>query len=163
MNILRIGTHTLPLPSYAHPGDAGLDLAARIAGAPLRSWNAWGEELDIRGYLERGDAVLLAPSWRIIIPCGFAVELPPGHCGTVRPRSSCFKRGLGVALGTVDEGYRGEILIGVYNLGSAPVRIEHGERIAQLVVSPVARVEVLEVDALSETARGAGALGSTGR
>lgn len=139
--ILRIGRHPLPLPSYAHPGDAGLDLAARLDGPRLT----------------------LGLGAHVLIPCGFAFAIPDGHEGQVRPRSSMFKRGLHVALGTIDAGYRGEVLVGVWNFSDESVDIYHGDRIAQLVIAPVARCEVCEVGELDATARGAAGFGSTGR
>lgn len=160
--ILRIGSHSLSLPSYAHPGDAGLDLAARLDDG--RDVTRWGGSSWTK--CDRGtDAprLTLAAGARALIPCGFAFAIPDGYEGQVRPRSSAFKRGLHVALGTIDAGYRGEVLVGVVNVSDDEVEIDHGERIAQLVVAPVARCEVVEVDALDTTARGAGGFGSTGR
>jgi len=130
------------LPTRAHPDDAGLDLRA------LR-------------------AVTLAPGGRALVPTGLAVELPPGHAGWVVPRS-CFAHRHGVALvnapGLIDPGYRGELSVLLLNTDRrAPVALEAGERIAQLVVSPVALPEVVEVDALSGSDRAAGGFGSSGR
>jgi dUTP pyrophosphatase len=132
----------LPLPAYAHPGDAGLDLRAR-------------------------EAVTLAPGERAVVPTGIAIALPPGHVGFVHPRSGLAARH-GVALvnspGTIDAGYRGEVAVVVVNLDPVePVTIDRGDRIAQLVVQQVATVAVAEVPALDGTARGDGGFGSTGR
>lgn len=130
----------LPLPSYAHPGDAGLDLCART---------------DVR----------LPPGQRAVVPTGVAIALPAGCVGLVHPRSGLAARH-GVALvnapGTIDEGYRGEIAVIVVNLGDRRVDLPRGTRIAQLVVQRVEAVSVVEVDTLDETARGAGGFGSTG-
>lgn len=162
LHILRIGSYALPLPSYAHPGDAGLDLAARLnASHDIRTWgdSVWTKH-DMGTDAPR---LTLAHGARALIPCGFAFAIPDGHEATVRPRSSMFKLGLHVVTGTIDAGYRGEVLIGVWNLSGDDVDIDHGERIAQLVVSPVARCEVCEVNELDETSRGTDGFGSTGR
>ena len=99
------------------------------------------------------------------MPTGLAVSLPPGHEGQVRPRSGLARRhGVSVlnAPGTVDEDYRGEVMVLLVNLGMEPHRIERGDRIAQMVVAPVVRVRVEEGD-LDATARGDAGFGSTGR
>ncbi len=131
----------LPLPRYAHEGDAGLDLYAAA------------------------DAVL-APQERALIPTGLAVAIPEGHAGFVQPRSGhAIRRGLGFvnAPGLIDSRYRGEIRLVAINLDAAEtLTIERGEKIAQLVVQPVVTVDVVEVDTLDETARGDGGFGSTG-
>lgn len=162
LTILRIGSHALPLPSYAHPGDAGLDLAVRLDVA--RDIKQWGSTVwTPRDPGTDAPRLTLCPGARVLIPCGFAFAIPDGYEGQVRPRSSCFKRGLHVALGTIDAGYRGEVLVGVWNHGDEEVEIDHGDRIAQLVVAPVARCAVVEVSALDATERGVGGFGSTGR
>lgn len=153
--ILRIGSHAFPPPSYARPGDAGLDLRARIDGAEL-----WGVRYERAG---RSGLMRLHSGGRVLVPCGFAVALPAGTVGLVCPRSSAFRVGYAVRLGVVDAGYRGEIRIGLENHGDEPVDIAHGDRIAQLVIAPVARCEVCEVGELDATARGAAGFGSTGR
>ncbi|MEZ4470063.1 MAG: dUTP diphosphatase [bacterium] len=132
----------LPVPSAATADAAGLDLRAAVR-AP----------------------VVLEPGARAAIPCGFALALPPDHEGQVRPRSGrALREGLTVlnAPGTVDADYRGELRVLLVNLGQAPVTIQRGERIAQLVVAPVRRVAGREVAALPATARGAGGFGHTG-
>ena len=131
----------LPLPRYAHPGDAGLDLYAR-------------------------ESVTLKPGERALVPTGVALAIPPGHVGLVHPRSGLAVRH-GVTLvnapGTIDAGYRGEVQVALANTDlHDPVTLERGARIAQLVVQRVETVEVVEVDALPDTARGAGGFGSTG-
>ena len=131
----------LPLIGYAHPGDAGLDLFA-------------------------ADTTTLAPGQRALIPCGIAVAVPDGHVGLVNPRSGlAVDHGITVVNGpgTIDAGYRGELKVLLINHGSEPVEIRHGQRIAQLLVVPVAAVDVREVDHLDVTARGSGGFGSTGR
>jgi dUTP pyrophosphatase len=130
------------LPRYMSDAAAGLDLVA-APEAP----------------------VCLAPGARALIPTGVAIELPPGHEGQVRPRSGlAVKRGVTVlnAPGTIDEDYRGEVKVALVNLGQEPFVVERGMRVAQLIVSPVSRVEVEEVEDLGATDRGAGGFGHTG-
>jgi dUTP pyrophosphatase len=131
----------LPVPGYAHPGDAGADLYA-AAG------------------------IELAPGARALVPTGIAVALPPGYVGLVHPRSGLASR-LGVTVlnapGTVDSGYRGEIMVNLVNHDpERPARIARGDRIAQLVVQRVERAEFERVEELSDSARGRGGHGSTG-
>ena len=131
----------LPLPGYAHPGDAGLDLHA-------------------------ADTTTIQPGHRALIPCGIAVAIPDGHVGLVHPRSGlAVDHGLTVlnAPGTIDAGYRGELKVLLINHGADPVEVRHGQRIAQLLILPVVAVDVREVDRLGTRARGAGGFGSTGR
>lgn len=136
------GGEDLPPPAPATPGSAGVDLRAAVA-APLE----------------------LAPGARALVPTGFALELPPGWEGQVRPRSGLAIRH-GVTLlnspGTIDSDYRGEVAVVLVNLGGEPFVIGRGDRIAQLVVAPVAAVRFEEVPELGETARGAGGFGSSG-
>ncbi|HVV84759.1 MAG TPA: dUTP diphosphatase [Kofleriaceae bacterium] len=109
--------------------------------------------------------VVLAPGARAAVGTGLAMALPDGFEGQVRPRSG-LARSHGVTVlnapGTIDADYRGEVVVLLVNLGSEPVTITGGQRIAQLVVAPVASVTVAEVDALPASARGAGGFGSTG-
>lgn len=138
---VRALDRSLPPPSYAHPGDAGLDLRAR-------------------------EPVTLAPGRRQAVPTGIAVEIPDGCVGLVHPRSGLAARhGLAIvnAPGTIDAGYRGEIRVILVNLGDKTVSLERGDRIAQLLVQRVERPEVEVVDWLSPSERGDGGLGSTGR
>lgn len=130
----------LPVPVRAHPGDAGVDLYAR-------------------------EPVRLEPGGRATVPTGIAVAIPAGSTGLVTPRSGLADRlGVGVvnAPGVVDAGYRGEIKVILVNHGAEAVVLERGERIAQLLVVPVASVEFVEVDELPGSARGEGGFGSTG-
>ncbi|HXR87757.1 MAG TPA: dUTP diphosphatase [Stellaceae bacterium] len=132
----------LPLPSYATADAAGVDLAAAVA-APLT----------------------LAPGERRDVPTGIALALPAGWEGQVRPRSGLALRdGITVlnSPGTIDADYRGEIRVILANLGSAPVTIARGERIAQLVIAPVSRAEWQVVTDLPASGRGTGGFGSTG-
>jgi dUTP pyrophosphatase len=131
----------LPLPSYAHPGDAGLDLYST-------------------------EDVTLGPGDRAAVSTGISVAIPAGYAGFIHARSGrALKQGLAVvnAPGLIDSGYRGEIKVIVINLArSHDIRIERGEKIAQLVVQPVASVELEEVEELSVSERGEGGFGSTG-
>ena len=132
----------LPLPAYARDGDAGLDLYAR-------------------------EAVTLAPGARAAVGTGVAIALPDGYAGFVLPRSGlALRHGLSLVNtpGLIDAGYRGEIRVILVNHDPAtPVTLSRGDRIAQLVVQRVERVDVVEVDTLPESHRGAGGFGSTGR
>ncbi len=131
----------LPLPARAHPGDAGLDLYARIG-------------------------VTLGPGQRAQVPTGVAIALPDGYAAFVHPRSGLAARhGVGVVNGpgTIDAGYRGEIAVILINLDpEQPVRFKRGDRIAQLVIQEVPRVSLIEVSALPGSARDAQGFGSTG-
>jgi dUTP pyrophosphatase len=131
----------MPMPAYAHPGDAGADLCTAI------------------------DAVV-APGERSLLPTGIALALPPGHAAFVHPRSGLAAK-FGVSLvnapGTVDEGYRGEVKVCVINLDPRePVVFHRGDRIAQLVIQRVERAGFVEVPALPDSQRGSGGFGSTG-
>jgi dUTP pyrophosphatase len=131
----------LPLPAYAHPGDAGADLVARVD-------------------------VTIEPGERVLVPTGIAIALPPGHAGFVHPRSGLAARhGISIvnAPGTIDEGYRGEVLVNLVNLDRTEAyRVRRGDRIAQLVVQPVVRPTFVPVDSLDDTVRGDTGHGSTG-
>lgn len=131
----------LPLPAYAHPGDAGADLMTSVD-------------------------VELAPGERAMVPTGVAIALPDGYAAFVHPRSGLAARfGIGIvnAPGTVDAGYRGEIKVLLVNHDTAaPVRLSRGDRIAQLVVQRVEQAHFHRVDVLPDSARGAGGHGSTG-
>lgn len=132
----------LPLPSYARAGDAGLDLIA-------------------------AEAVTLQPGERAAVPTGIAVAIPDGYAGFVHARSGrALKEGLALANapGLIDSGYRGEIKVIVVNLDPrSPIDIRRGDKIAQLVVQPVAKAELTEVAELPSSERGDGGFGSTGR
>jgi dUTP pyrophosphatase len=133
-------------PQYASAAAAGMDLRAAIE-RPLR--------------LAAGD--------RCAVPTGLALALPDGYEGQVRPRSGLARK-FGIALvnapGTIDADYRGEVEVLLVNLGREPFTIEPGDRIAQLVVAPVVRAQIVQVESAEElgaTERGAGGFGSTGR
>lgn len=139
--LLRRLDASVPVPSYAHPGDAGVDLITTQAAD-------------------------LAPGERTVLPTGISLALPDGYAAFVHPRSGLAAR-CGVAMvnapGTVDAGYRGEIKVIVVNLDPREtVRFERGDRIAQLVVQQVERVRFHEVAELPGSARAAGGFGSTG-
>ena len=130
----------LPLPAYARPGDAGLDLRA-------------------------SEAVRIEPGERRLVPTGVAAAIPEGHAGLILPRSGLARqKGVTVlnAPGLIDSGYRGELMVLLINHGAEPVAIERGERIAQLVIQAVARARLVEVERLPDSARGEGGFGSTG-
>lgn len=135
----------LPLPAYQSELAAGFDLCAAVpADAP----------------------VTLAPGARALIPTGFAMALPPGTEGQIRPRSGLAARhGVTVlnAPGTIDADYRGEIGVILINLGQDTYQVERGTRIAQMVIGPCERAELCESDSLDMTQRGSGGFGSTGR
>ena len=111
------------------------------------------------------EPLIIAPGERALVPCGFSIAVPDGFEGQVRPRSGlAAKHGVTVvnAPGTIDADYRGEVKVALINLGREPFTVERGMRVAQLLVAPVARVQWVEVDELSDTARGAGGFGHTG-
>jgi dUTP pyrophosphatase len=113
-----------------------------------------------------GEPISIAPRKRVAIGTGLALAIEPGFEGQVRPRSG-LAREYGVTLvnapGTIDSDFRGEVVVMLINLGDVPVTIEPGHRIAQLVIAPVVRAELVEVDELPATTRGSGGFGSTGR
>ncbi len=139
LHVLRLDRE-LPLPSYAHAGDAGMDLYVR-------------------------ERVLLRPSERTLLPTGIAVAIPEGWVGLIHPRSGlAAKHGLTVlnTPGTIDAGFRGEIKVILVNLGEDVVVLERGDRIAQMVIQKVETANIVEVDSLDETVRGEGGFGSSG-
>lgn len=128
------------LPSYARPGDAGLDVCAC-------------------------EAATLPPGQRQLVRTGLLMELPPGTEAQMRPRSGLALKN-GVTLlnspGTIDEGYRGEVGVILINHGHEPFDVRPGMRIAQMVIAPVLRVDPVDAQAVSDTVRGEGGFGSTG-
>lgn len=137
---------------------------ARGMVAPMRATKG-AAGFDLSAVLPEGESVVLEPGRRATIGCGFRMALPQGYEGQVRPRSGlALRRGVTVlnAPGTIDCDYRGEVRVLLINLGDEPFEIRRGERIAQLVVAPVAEAVLIETDGLSETARGEGGFGSTG-
>lgn len=131
----------LPLPAYETEGAAGMDLRSA------------------------DDTITLEPGGRVLVATGLAMELPPDFEAQVRPRSGlAVKHGVTVlnAPGTIDCDYRGEIKVPLINLGDEPFTVERGTRIAQMVIAPVTRAEIVETGTLSQTRRGKSGFGSTG-
>ena len=131
------------------------------ARLPVRA-TAGSSGLDLFACLEDPEGLLLSHD-PVLVPTGIALEIPPGFDAQIRPRSGLSARGVGVALGTIDCDYRGEVLVTMYVFGSQDsFRIRDGDRIAQLVLSRLAELPVVEAEELSPTARGSGGHGSTG-
>ena len=133
----------LALPSYQSKHAAGLDVVAAVI-----------------------EPVELAPEGRMLVPTGFALELPEGYEAQVRPRSGlALKHGVTLlnTPGTIDADYRGEVMVLLINHGSETFTIRRGDRIAQLVIAPVNHVEIVAVETLGATERGPGGFGSTGQ
>ena len=129
-------------PSYETPGSAGMDLRALL-----------------------DEPVVLKPGERALIPTGLFMEFEPGYEVQLRARSGlAVKYGIGLVngVGTIDSDYRGEIKVALINLGQEDFAVNHGERIAQMVISPVVQAEIEPSEALTETERGSGGFGSTG-
>jgi dUTP pyrophosphatase len=143
LNVKIINQSPFDLPSYQTPESAGMDLRANLS-----------------------DTVRLESLERKLIPTGLFIELPVGHEAQIRPRSGlAFKHGLTVlnSPGTVDSDYRGEIKVLLVNLSSEPFDVQPGERIAQMIVARHERVRWEQAEALTDSERGAGGYGSTGR
>ena len=135
----------LEMPAYETAGAAGMDLRAAVA---------------------EGEPLTLAPGTRTLVPTGFIMEIPQGFEAQIRPRSGLALRNGVTCLntpGTIDSDYRGEVKVILANLGQETFAVRRGERIAQLVAGPVAAVVLDEVALLSDTVRGVGGFGSTGR
>lgn len=139
--LIRLLDDAVPVPSYAHPGDAGADLVTTVD-------------------------VEIPPQGRVVVPTGVAIALPDGYAAFVHPRSGLAARhGLTIvnAPGTVDAGYRGEIKVTLLNTDAAePVRLQRGDRVAQLVVQKVERARFLRAETLPGSHRGEGGFGSSG-
>lgn len=143
LKVKIINRSGLDLPAYKTPQSAGLDLCSASE-----------------------DPIDLAPGERCLVPTGLYLELPAGYEAQVRPRSGlALKHGLGVlnSPGTIDSDYRGELRVIMINHGQEKFTIERGDRIAQMVIARHAQAQFIEVEALSETGRGSGGFGSTGR
>ena len=138
----------LPLPAYETAGAAGADLRANLLPE------------------DRLSGFILDPMRRAIIPTGVRVAIPTGYEMQIRPRSGLAVK-FGITLpntpGTIDSDYRGPLGVALINLGTEPYTIHHGDRIAQAVIAPVMQASFQVVDALTETTRGSGGFGSTGR
>lgn len=142
MTIEVINQSKHPLPKYETTGSAGMDLHANI-----------------------DSEILLKPMGRALVKTGLFMALPEGYEAQIRPRSGlAYKKGLTVlnSPGTIDADYRGEIGVILINLSEEPYIIKDGERIAQMVISPYTRAELINVEVLSSTERGSGGFGSTG-
>ena len=137
LSIQRVSKNAV-LPTRAHFDDAGLDLYCL-------------------------EDLLLDPAAGKVAKTGIAIALPKGHVGLVVDRSSLAKRGLKTAGGVIDAGYRGEIHILLWNISNEPIQLRSGERIAQLLILPIATPAVQEVSTLDETSRGLNGFGSTGK
>jgi dUTP pyrophosphatase len=138
----------LPLPGYETPGAAGADLRANLRPE------------------DRAAGLVLAPMQRAIVPTGLRVEIPQGYEMQIRPRSGlALKHGISLpnTPGTIDSDYRGPLGVLLINLGAEPFTVSHGERIAQAVSAPVVQAGFALAEDLSQTARGEGGFGSTGR
>jgi dUTP pyrophosphatase len=138
----------LPLPSYETPGAAGADVRANLMPE------------------DRAAGIMLKPMQRMIVPTGIRVEIPSGYEVQMRPRSGlAVKHGITLpnTPGTIDSDYRGPLGVALVNLSDMPYTLQHGDRIAQMIVAPVLQAAFEVVDALSDTTRGTGGFGSTGR
>jgi dUTP pyrophosphatase len=138
----------LPLPGYETPGAAGADIRANLPPD------------------QRAAGLLLHPMQRLVIPTGLRVEIPPGYEMQIRPRSGlALKHGITLpnTPGTIDSDYRGPLGVLLVNLGADPFAIAHGDRIAQIIVAQVVQAAFQLVETLTDTARGDGGFGSTGR
>ncbi len=137
------GCEDVPLPAYHSEHAAGMDMHAAVA-----------------------EPVTLEPGAIALVPCGFAMAIPPGYEAQVRPRSGlAAKHGISIpnAPGTIDADYRGQVMVALVNLGGEPFTITRGMRIAQLIIKPVPRTQWQVVDELPPTERGAGGFGHTGQ
>jgi len=144
MTIIQIKklSNSVLIPKYETPGSSGMDIAAHI-----------------------NESIVINPGERALVPTGFSLAIPKGHEVQIRPRSGlAAKKSITVlnTPGTIDADYRGEIKVILINLGKDKFIVENGERIAQIVVCPIAQVQLEEVKELSETDRGSGGFGSTG-
>lgn len=156
VKIKRVGNHELPLPKYATPGDAGMDLRANILDHP-----------DFRQYEDAdGPGIWLSPGRNVSFDCGFAFAVPVGYELQVRCRSGLARQGIVVqgGVGTVDAPFRGAIGVTLHNMSSHAFRLRHGDRIAQAVIAPVVQAELEDVKdgELDATERGANGFGSSG-
>ena len=143
MKVKVVNSSAFALPEYQTPLSAGLDIRANLS-----------------------ESITLSPLERAMVPTGLYVELPEGYEMQIRPRSGlAAKHGITVlnSPGTIDADYRGEIKVILVNLSNTPFTIEPGERIAQMIVARYEQVEWQAVESLSETERGAGGVGSTGK
>ena len=144
MRIKIVNTSNNPLPAYETQASAGMDLRAFLPDGPLT----------------------LEPKQRALVPTGLYMEIPEGYEGQVRPRSGlALKSGITVlnSPGTIDADYRGQVCVILINLSDKPFVINSGDRIAQMIIAKCEQAEVVQVETLSETERGAGGFGHTGK
>lgn len=162
VKLMRVGPVETPRPRYMREGDAGFDLCAAVrpglwyqaptgllAAAPL---DHVGDDLVLR----------LLPGASAVIPTGWAIQIPEGYEGQVRGRSGFTAQRVLIALGTVDSNYRGEVCFHLWNQTGAELAVRTGDRLAQIVIAPVAIVAVNEVSELDPTSRGDQGFGSSG-
>lgn len=163
MRMMRVGSIEMPVPRYGREGDSGLDLAASVRsdiwehqphGAPWGVTAIYDADETIYLRLEIGAAV--------VVPCGWAFEIPPGFEGQVRPRSGWTAKQVHVAVGTIDSNYRGEVGFCVENRTRDRIEIRTCDRLAQIIIAPVLIVAPEVVTELSTTERGAARHGSSG-
>lgn len=158
-----------PVPTYASAEASGLDLAAYLVeGGSVRVHTSANVEAQrgVRGLNGEPRYVLLEPYDRALIPTGVKAQIPVGYALAIRPRSgTSFKKGLGLtnSVATIDSDYTGELFVSIINLSGARVKIEDGERIAQILIEQVTRLNIVKVDKITkDTVRGEGGFGSTG-
>ena len=140
---IESGVTDIPFPAYATSSSSGMDIHAAVNGDKT-----------------------IKPGETVLIPTGFQIEIPPGYEGQIRPRSGlAIKHGISVlnTPGTIDADYRGEVKVILINLGTEDFAITRGDRIAQLVITPVVRAQWEEVPVIEKTARGSGGFGHTGK
>jgi dUTP pyrophosphatase len=156
-----------PPVNIAHPPASVRVLFKRLSSrATLPAYqSAQAAGMDLSACLPEGERLTVAPGRIVKVPLGFAIALPPGYEAQIRPRSGLATK-FGVTVpnspGTVDADYRGEMMVALINLGQEPYVVEHGHRVAQMVVAPVSHAILAEVDTLPDSQRGSGGFGSTG-
>jgi dUTP pyrophosphatase len=152
---IKILTEGVQAPAYAHEGDCGLD---------IRASGNWIVNLDDGEKEVSQESILISPGERIVAKTGIALEMPPGTWGNIRDRSGLARKsGIHTMSGVLDENYRGELQLVLINLGKRPYEAKKGERLAQLIVSPYTRADIVIVDALTDTKRGSGGFGHSGK
>ncbi len=157
MNVKIVNKSDNPLPKYATEGSVGMDLQAYLVEAP-KMGTLWM-------YQNLYRVVVLEPGGRVLIPTGLHIEIPKGYEAQIRPRSGmAIKQGVTIvnSPGTIDSDYRGDIGVILHNISDEDLFIKTGDRIAQMVICPVAIVNLVEEE-VSETDRGAGGFGHTGK
>ncbi len=159
-----VNKSTNELPTYATTGSAGIDLKANLNDIKDID-SVKGMDFDLIVNID-DKTIGLKPGGRALIPTGLYMQIPEGYVGDVRPRSGlALKEGITVlnADGTIDSDYRGEVGVILYNASNSYKAIKHGDRIAQLIISPYKKALIVEFDKLDDTSRGEGGFGSTGK